>query len=269
MNFIDTHTHIYGEEFTADIDEVIERAKASGATQLLLPATDAASAHDALLLAQRFPGFCYPLAGLHPEEVKENYAAELEKVRALLFAANSPFVGVGEVGMDLYWDATFRAEQLTAFRLQAEWAHTLDLPLITHTRSAYPETLEVLEPWQKSSLKGIFHCFCGTKEEAERVLKFSNFYLGVGGLVTFKKSTLPQILTDVVPLNRLVLETDAPYMAPVPFRGKRNEPSFIPQVAQKLAEIYHTTPDEVGRITSENACKLFPCLRTTYTTDKA
>lgn len=260
MKFIDTHSHIYGEEFDADREEVIQRAKAAGAACVLLPNIDAASMEPMLALCHRHQGFCYPMMGLHPTELPEHPQPLLEHMEAAIAAdrhAAREFVAIGEVGVDLYWDASRREEQLEVFRLQALWSIRYQLPLVVHSRSAHAELLQVLAPLGSKLCGGIFHCFGGTAEEARELLSFDGFFLGIGGVVTFKKSTLPEILRQSVPLERVVIETDAPYLAPTPHRGKRNEPAFLPLVIERLAEVYGVTAEEVAAVTTENARRLF------------
>lgn len=258
--FVDTHTHIYTEDFDADRKEVLLRAREAGAAAMILPNINAETLPQMLALSEEYPGVCYPTIGLHPEDVREDYAEVLAAMEAHL-TEHHPFVAIGEIGVDLYWDETFRAEQLEAFRIQAEWAARERLPLIIHTRKAHREVIDTLLPLRGRLAGGIFHCFGGTAEEAEELLTFPDFFLGIGGVVTFKKSTLPEVLRTTVPLERIVLETDAPYLAPAPHRGKRNEPSFIPYIIGKLAEVYETTPEVVEKRTTANAFSLFSALR--------
>lgn len=255
--FIDTHTHIYLEEFDADREAIIARARAAGASKLLLPAIDETTLPRLLDTCNRWPDLCLPMLGLHPTELpKSNFMPVLERFERLLSAPGHPFVAIGEVGVDLYWDTTRRDDQLRAFRIQAEWAAKYRLPLIIHSRNAHREIVETLRPLRGKLSGGIFHCFGGTAEEARELLSFEGFCLGIGGTVTFKKSTLPHVLQTSVPLERIVLETDAPYLAPAPHRGKRNEPSYIPLVISKLAEVYGTTPQAVETRTTANARRL-------------
>lgn len=255
--FIDTHTHIYAEEFDADRAEVVARARAAGAEALLLPCIDEASIAPMLQLCADHPRFCFPMMGLQPEELPADPWPLLRKMKDLLTAPNAPYVAVGEVGIDLYWDATRRAGQMEVFKEEAEWACALNLPLVIHCRAAHEEMLSVLRPLRERLHGGIFHCFGGTVEEARALLDFPDFFLGIGGVVTFKKSTLPAVLHAAVPLSRIVVETDAPYLTPAPHRGKRNEPAYIPFILEKLADIYETTTAEVARTTTENARRLF------------
>jgi len=256
MTFIDTHAHLYGEEFRLDLFDVIERARLAGASKIFLPSTDLQSARMVADLSKRFSGLFYPMIGLHPEDLPENYLPILQQMELELEKPNA-FIGIGEVGLDFYRDATRVEDQMRAFDIQIEWSLRFGLPLMIHARSAHKELMECLRPYRNRGVSGVFHCFTGTAEEATELLDVENFMLGIGGVVTFKKSCLPEVLKSV-PLSRIVLETDAPYMAPVPHRGKRNETSFLPAIIQKMAEIYGTSTQEVARITSENALKTFP-----------
>ena len=197
------------------------------------------------------------MLGLHPTALPPDPQPLLDRMEQLLALPTSPFVAVGEVGVDLYWDSTRREEQMDVFRRQAEWSIRFNLPLIIHSRSAHAELLEVLTPFKQELPGGIFHCFGGSAREAEELLAFDRFFLGIGGVVTFKKSTLPAVLETTVPLERIVLETDAPYLAPTPHRGKRNEPAFIPLIVVRLADVYQTTTERIAQITSQNARALF------------
>lgn len=256
--FIDTHTHIYTEDFDADREDVVGRARRAGAAFLLLPNIDEDSLPRMLDLWRAHPDLCRPMLGLHPTELPPDPAPTLDRMAQLLFAPDSPYVAVGETGIDLYWDASRRDEQVCAFRRQAEWAVALGLPLVVHARSAHREVVETLRPLSGQLAGGVFHCFGGTADEARELLKtFPTFALGIGGVVTFRKSDLPAVLADVVPPDRIVVETDAPYLTPAPHRGKRNESAYIPLVLEQLARIYGTTGDEMGRVTSENALRIF------------
>ena len=257
MTFIDTHSHIYGEEFAADIDAVVERAGRAGAEKIFLPNENAATLDSVLELCAKYPVFCHPMIGLHPEEVKEGYAGVLDSMERMLEKPN-PFIAVGEVGIDYHFQSENREEQIDAFRRQAEWAAHYSLPLMIHSRDSIDDLLAVLGECGGKRMTGVFHCFSGTEDEARRFLEYSGFALGIGGIVTFKRSTLPEVLKRAVPVDRIVLETDCPYMAPVPMRGKRNESAFVPYIAAKLAEIYGMSIGEVCKITSATAKKLFP-----------
>lgn len=256
--FIDTHTHIYTEDFDADRDVVVERARQAGAAFLLLPNIDEDSLPRMLDLCAAHPDLCHPMMGLHPTELPADPAPVLDRMEQMLLAPGSPYVAVGETGIDLYWDASRRDEQIAAFRRQAEWAAELGLPLVVHSRSAHRETVDTLLPLRDRLAGGIFHCFGGTAEEARELLDtFPTFALGIGGVVTFRKSGLPAVLADIVPPGRIVVETDAPYLAPAPHRGHRNESAYIPLVLERLAAIYGTTAEEMARVTTENALRIF------------
>ncbi len=255
--FIDTHAHLDGEEFKEDVALVVENAKAAGLGKVFVPAIDAASIETVPALCSKFPDFLYPMMGLQPEEVKEDYREVLERMHQLLMADTSKFVAVGECGLDFYWSRDFEKEQLVAFEEQVKWSIETRLPLMIHCRKAQNELLNILKPYQKELPGGVFHCFTGNQKEAERYLEFDNFVLGVGGVLTFKSSHLREDLPAVVPLERIVLETDSPYMAPVPNRGKRNEPAYVYEVLKRLAEIYNKTEDEVAEITNANVNRVF------------
>ena len=255
---IDTHSHIYSEEFDADGDEVIQRAKDAGVTKIVLPNVDTQSLPRMLELEAQYPDYCYAAVGLHPESVKENYQIELDIIREEL--ERRKYLAVGEIGIDLYWDKTYQTEQIRAFQTQVEWAIEFNLPVIIHVRNSHNETIQALKPYSGKGLKGIFHCFGGTPEEAAEIFSLGDFKLGIGGVVTFKNSGLAATLMHI-PLEKLVLETDSPYLTPVPFRGKRNESSYLRYVAARLSEIYAVPQDEVNRITTESANSVFSWLK--------
>lgn len=257
MRFIDTHTHIYGEEFATDRAEVVERAMNAGAQRLLLPNIDEDSIKPMMQLCQAYPNLCRPMMGLHPTELPVDPWPVLEHMEHLLTEEGHPFVAVGEVGVDLYWDDTRREEQIAVFKRQAEWAARFHLPLMVHTRSAHRELVDTLLPL-KDDLCGVFHCFGGTADEANELLStFERFVLGIGGVLTFKKSKLPAVLRSVVPINRIVVETDAPYLTPMPYRGKRNEPAYIPFVVAKLAEVYDVPLEQMEETLLSNTHHVF------------
>lgn len=258
LPFIDTHTHIYTEEFDPDREEVVKRAREAGAQALLLPNIDEASVSPMLDLCREYPGFCYPMLGLHPTELPDNPLPLLDRMEQRLQAAAAPYIGIGEVGIDLYWDSSRREEQREVFRRQVEWSVKYSLPLVIHSRAAHDDIVETLRPYAGSIPKGIFHCFGGSEAEAlELASLFPQFMFGIGGVLTFKKSSLPEVLQRVIPLSRIVVETDAPYLAPSPYRGKRNEPSYIPWVLRKLAECYGLTPEETAAQCLSNTRSLF------------
>lgn len=252
---IDTHSHLFVEEFKEDLPEVIARAKEVGVTHVFMPNIDDTTVDDMLHVCRQFPGFCFPMLGFHPTSVD---AEAYEKVRRMepLLVEGHPFIAVGEVGLDLYWDKTYLKEQQAVLDEQIQWALKWDLPLVIHCREAFPQLFEVLSPYKNTLLKGVFHSFTGTLDEAEQLLDYERFMIGINGVVTFKKSTLPEAL-KIVPLERLVLETDSPYLAPMPFRGKRNESSYVKRVAVKLAELYEMEIGVVEQKTALNALKLF------------
>lgn len=253
-DFIDTHTHLFTEEFDDDREQAVVRAKEAGVTRMFMPNIDDTSVEAMLALCNSHDG-CYPLIGFHPTSVDADWKERLAVVRHWLDSSQK-FYGIGEVGMDLYWDRTYRTEQMKAFEEQIGWALEKNLPLIVHCREAYPELFEVMEPYRHTGLRGIFHSFGGTADEAARLLEFPDFMLGINGVVTFKKSTLPQVLPHV-PLQRIVLETDSPYLAPVPFRGRRNESVNLVKVAEKLSDIYALPLGTIAETTTENALKVF------------
>lgn len=256
ISFIDTHCHLDGEEFAEDRQQVVERAREAGAEAIFIPAIDLKSCHSVLDTCSQYPSFCYPMLGLHPEEVRSDWRQQLEDIRKLVDA--SP-LAIGEVGLDFYWSREFEQEQLLAFEEQVRWSIDTRLPLMIHCRKAQNELVNILKRYKDDLPGGVFHCFTGNEIEARELLQFDNFVLGIGGVLTFKKSHLPEVLPSVVPIDRIVLETDAPYMAPVPHRGKRNEPAFVKQVLQKLAEAYNLPEEEVARITTDTAKRVFFC----------
>lgn len=253
MQFIDTHSHFYVQDFDGDRDEIIKESLNKGIYRILLPNIDWDSMQSMLNVCKTYPQICYPMIGLHPCDVKENYKEVLQKI----FDCFSPhiFVGVGETGIDLYWDNTFINEQKEAFRFQIQFALKHDLPLVIHKRQSYYETLEVLNEFRGEKLKGVFHCYSGSLAHAEEIIE-KGFLLGIGGTVTYKKKNLSEIL-PYIPLEYIVLETDAPYLAPEPHRGKRNSSHYIPIIAQKIADIKQITIEEVAQQTTLSAKKLF------------
>ena len=253
---IDTHSHIFSEEFKEDLSEVIARAKKIGVEKIFMPNIDDTSVEDMLNVCQAYPDYCFPMIGFHPTSVEGPDA--IYKVREMKkhLVEGHPYIAVGEVGLDLYWDKTWLKEQQLILDEQIQWALEWNLPLVIHCREAFPELFQVLEPYKHTELTGVFHSFTGTVDEARELMDYSRFMIGINGVVTFKKSTLPEVLQEV-PLTKLVLETDSPYLAPVPFRGKRNETSYVKRVAVKLAELYGMEIGEVERQTTENALKVF------------
>lgn len=259
MNFIDTHTHLFLEEFADDLPEVIARAREAGITHLFMPNIDASTVEPLLKTCATYKDYCYPMAGLHPTSVGPDWQEQLQVVYSEL-ASGRPYVAVGEIGIDLYWDRTYIEEQKTAFRKQVEWALEFGLPIVIHCREAFNEIMEQLHPFHDAPLKGIFHCFSGGDEEVRQILNYPGMWIGVNGILTFKKSSLPDVLRHV-PLERMVIETDSPYLAPVPYRGRRNESAYAKSTLFKLAEICSVSPEKVAKITSENALKVFGMLK--------
>ena len=252
---IDTHSHLFLEEFSDDLPQVMERARQAGVSRIYMPNIDSTTIEPMLSVCADYPDFCYPMIGLHPTSVNESYRQELSIVRERLEAPNN-FVAIGEIGLDLYWDKTFLNEQLYVFEKQIEWALEYKLPIVVHSREAFDYIYKVMEPYKNTALTGIFHSFTGTPEEAAKLLEFEGFMLGINGVVTFKKSTLPETLLTV-PLERIVLETDSPYLTPVPNRGKRNESANVKDTLAKVAEIYRMSSEYVSQVTSVNALKVF------------
>ncbi|PUZ27796.1 TatD DNase family protein [Chitinophaga costaii] len=253
MNWTDTHTHLYSDSFNNDREAMIQRALAAGVTTLLLPNIDETTMADMLTLEAQFPENCFPMMGLHPVYVKENVETVLDIMRD--WFSRRTFIGVGEIGLDFYWDTTFRAQQEHAFREQLLLARQYQLPVSIHSRSANAECIAGVRALQDGGLSGVFHCFSGTLEEAREIIDLG-FYLGIGGVLTFKNGGLNKIV-EQIGLEHLVLETDAPYLAPVPYRGKRNESAYIPLIGQQLADIKNLKIEEVAAITSSNARKIF------------
>ncbi len=258
-NFVDTHTHLFVAEFDADRDAAVQRALQAGVAKLCLPCIDAASIAPINAMCEKYPDVCYPMIGLHPTDVGDDYRGQLQAMQELLNARNR-YIAIGEVGLDFYWDDSRKQEQFDAFRTQISWAVQYDLPLVIHSRNAFFDLYSIMEEHRTCNLRGIFHCFSGTADEAAKLLSFENLMLGIGGVLTYKKSTLPQVLADAVPLERIVLETDSPYLPPVPYRGKRNESAYIPEIAKFLASLYGVDIGEVARATTANAQKLFPSI---------
>ena len=251
--FIDTHCHLYSEEFSADIDTVIQSAIKEHVSKFYLPGIDSSAIDGMLKLEQKFPDKCVAMMGLHPCYVKENYIQELEIVKSWL--TKRQFAAVGEIGLDFYWDKTFTDQQYEAFRYQIELSLQHDLPIVIHTRNAMQETIDFVKEFSQKNVKGIFHCFSGNYQNAKEIIDMG-FYLGIGGVVTYKNAGLAEVLQQI-DLKHLVLETDAPYLTPVPFRGKRNESSYLKYIAEKLATIKNTTVEEIAAITTSNAEKIF------------
>ena len=276
---IDTHAHLDGVEFNDDREAVMQRAREAGITKILVPAIDLTTSRQILTLCRQHQGFLYPMVGLHPEEVHNDWEEQLGAIRQLLpqvplpSTGTSPSAGndcpssaspqepaiiaIGEVGLDYYWSREFEREQLMAFEEQVKWSVESRLPLMIHCRKAQNEMVSLLKHYKDELPSGVFHCFTGNEHEAEELLQFPQFVLGIGGVLTFKKSHLPEVLPQVVPLERIVLETDAPYMAPVPMRGKRNESAYVRHVLQRLAEAYGVSEDHLEQVTDQNVRRIF------------
>ena len=253
MNIIDTHTHLYLNQFKEDIDDVIARAKEIGIKKFIFPAIDSSHFDSMHNLKNKYPEEIYLMSGLHPTDVKENFKDELNFVENTLKTYN--YVAIGEIGIDLYWDINYLTQQREAFKFQIRLAIKHDLPIVIHCREAFSEIFEILDKENSNKLRGVFHCFTGTLEEAQRAIDLG-FFLGVGGVVTFKNGGIDKFLHEI-DLKNIVLETDSPYLAPVPFRGKRNESSYIIYVLEKLSEIYGISKEKIAEITSKNAEKVF------------
>lgn len=269
MKIVDTHTHLDGEEFDEDRSEVILRAKEAGVGMVFLPAIDVKTSEAVLKLSHEYPGYAYPMVGLHPEEVKADWKEQLKKIEAILdehltavdglngIKYKSDYIAIGEIGLDFYWSREFEKEQFVAFEKQVEWSCETGLPLMIHCRKAQNEMLHILRKWKDKLPGGVFHCFTGNQQEAKELLEYDNFVLGIGGVSTFKSSHLREDLPAAVPLERIVLETDSPYMAPVPYRGKRNESAFVVQVMKTLATAYGVSEEEVAKVTNQNVERVF------------
>lgn len=252
-NWTDTHAHIYSDEFLPDREDVLSRAQEAGIEKIYMPNIDHTSIDAMLEMEVKYPGRCFAMMGLHPCSVKTDFQKELYLVEQWL--GKRKFHAVGEIGTDLYWDKTFWEQQKEAFVIQVNWAKKHKLPIIIHCRESIDQTIELLEPLVDKTLRGIFHCFSGDAAQAKRIIAMG-FYLGIGGVATFKNGGLDKVLPEV-PMDRIVLETDSPYLAPVPHRGKRNEPSYIPLIANKVCELMNVAVEELQKTTSANAGKIF------------
>ncbi len=255
MQFIDTHTHLYLEDFDHDRKEMINRALSRGIHRFLLPNIDQDSVKPLLQLCEDFPANCFPMIGLHPTSVNEDWLKQLSHFEEQLKNHPETFIAIGEIGLDFYWDKSFATQQLEALRMQFDWAKQMQKPVAIHTREAFPDMLTEIEKAQNGSLKGVLHCFTGTLEEAKKAVDLG-FYLGIGGVLTYKKSSLPEVVKHL-PVERLILETDAPFLPPVPYRGKRNESAFLFETAAKLAATLEIDIDTLAKITTRNANELF------------
>lgn len=253
MIFIDTHTHLDGHEYDDDRDEVIARAKEAGVGMVFIPAISTDNIPAVLDTCRRYRGYAKPMIGIHPEEVRDDYAQEIAKAKTMM---TDEVIAIGEVGLDFYWSREFEQQQLKAFEMQVEWSIEANLPLMIHCRKAQQEMVGILKQYEKELVGGVFHCFTGNEKEAQQLLRFDRFALGIGGVLTFKKSKLPDVVREV-PLSRIVLETDSPYMAPVPKRGERNESAYVQHVLAKLAECYGKSIEEVAQTTTDTALRIF------------
>ena len=258
---IDTHCHLDGEEFKDDLEAVIARACEAGMKAIGVPGIDLKSCDSVMALCERYPGFCFPMLGLHPEEVRNDWREVLAAIKQHIdISHSSTIIAIGEIGLDFYWSREFEEAQLQTFEEQVRWSVEMQLPLMIHCRKAQNEMVTILKRYKDDLPGGVFHCFTGNAIEAQELLQFERFVLGIGGVLTFKKSKLPVTLKEVVPLERIVLETDAPYMAPVPMRGQRNEPAFVAYVLQKLAETYGADEETVDAVTTANVERIFPSI---------
>lgn len=252
--FVDTHTHLFTDAFDEDREAVVKRAINAGVERLLLPNIDLESIDGMHALEAQFPEHCFAMMGLHPGSVDANWEQNLEVIRQHLFQRK--YIAVGEIGMDLYWDKTYVDQQRQAFRMQVEWAKELGIPIAIHAREAFDEIFEVLDGMNDDTLTGVFHCFTGNEEQAKHIQSYGGFKMGIGGVLTYKKAGLDEVL-KTVPLDQLILETDSPYLSPVPYRGKRNESSYVLHVAEKLADVYGCSLREIEGQTTKNAFELF------------
>lgn len=254
MILTDTHAHLYAKEFDEDIDNVIQKCFEKNIQRIFLPNIDSTSTDDMLTLAKRYPENIFPMMGIHPCSIGENYKEELAHAKTHLEQQN--FCAIGEIGIDLYWDKTFVNEQKEAFRTQIQWAKEMKKPIVIHARDSFQEIFEIVDDENDKNLTGIFHCFTGGKEEADKIIEYGGFKIGIGGVVTFKNSGLDKTLSEI-DVKHLVLETDAPYLAPTPFRGKRNESTYLENIALKLCDIYNLSLEEIANITTENSKQIF------------
>lgn len=254
MILTDTHTHLYSEQFKEDIDEVVQKAINLGISRFFLPNIDSGYTNALLALAKKYPVNMFPMMGLHPCSVKANYQQELEHVEKML--SEHQVVAIGEIGIDLYWDKTFLKEQQAAFRHQIRLAKANNLPFVIHCRDAFDEIFEILDEENDENMRGIFHCFTGNLEQAQKIINYGGFKLGIGGVVTFKNAGLDEVV-NLIDLKHIVLETDAPYLAPVPYRGKRNQSAYLIEIANKIAELKQVSIESVSIITTQNAKEIF------------
>lgn len=253
---IDTHTHLYLEAFDTDRQEAVERAIKAGVQLMLLPNIDSSTTASMMKMAARNPDHCKAMMGLYPGSVKENFEQELRHVEEMLQKHSNSFCAIGEIGLDYYWDTTFKEQQKEALTIQLEWALQYHLPVVLHTRDSFDDLMDIVESYLDRGLSGVFHCFSGHLEQAQKIIGYKNFLMGIGGVLTFKNSGLDNIMAHVG-LEHLVLETDSPYLTPAPYRGKRNESSYLPLIAQKLADVKSCTKNELIQQTTKNALKMF------------
>jgi TatD DNase family protein len=253
MFLVDTHCHLYSEEFETDIQTVIGNALSVGVQHFYLPGIDSSSIHNMLELEKKFPENCFAMMGLHPCYVKENYEQELAIVKEWLHKRN--FIAVGEIGLDFYWDKTFATQQLFCFEQQMQWALEKQMPIVIHSRESMQATINAVKPFAKEGLKGVFHCFTGSYESAKEIIDMG-FLLGIGGVITYKNAGLGQVV-EKLGIDKIILETDAPYLTPVPYRGKRNEPAYLAYVINKIAEVTNLPANEITVKTTQNALNLF------------
>jgi TatD DNase family protein len=255
MKFIDTHTHLFASEFKDDIDIVVKNAINGGVSKMLLPNIDSSTTNNMLQLCNKYPQHCFPMIGLHPCSVKkDNIDKEISHVEEML--NKNKLIAIGEIGLDLYWDKSTLSYQKVAFESQIKLAKKYQLPIVIHVRDSFNEAIEIVEKLNNENLSGVFHCFTGNIQEAERIINLQNFYLGIGGVVTFKNGGINKIINQIS-LDNIILETDSPYLTPTPFRGKRNESKYLVNIAQKMSEIYEIDINEIANKTSSNAINLF------------
>ena len=252
--FIDTHTHLYLNDFNEDRNEIIKEASNLNIKKLLLPNIDSSTIDDLIKLCDQNSGICYPMIGLHPCSVNKNFQEELNNLHTYIKKTNP--IAIGEIGIDLYWDKTTLNEQIEAFKQQIKWAKDYNLPIVIHARDSYKEIFDVLDEINDDTLSGVFHCFSSSLNDAQHILNYGGFKLGIGGVVTFKNAGLDKTLSKI-PIKNIVLETDSPYLTPAPFRGKRNKSSYITLIAKKISEIYNLKISEIEKITTKNACEIF------------
>jgi TatD DNase family protein len=254
MKIIDTHSHIYEEEFDEDIELVVERSRSAGVEYILLPNVDESSINRLKSLSERYSGYCLPMMGLHPTSVGKDWKEQLETISKMF--DNTKYIAVGEIGLDFYWDKTYKIEQIHVFKEQLNWSINFSLPVSIHSRNASPDVFKCIKSVGSKNLCGVFHSFGGNTDDLRTISQLGDFMIGVNGVVTFKNSSLPSVLKET-DLSHIVIETDAPYLTPTPYRGKRNEPSYTTYIVEKLAEIYNTTPQYVAEVTTQNAKRMF------------